>query len=397
MLSKLLSASKIIISLLVLLIISAVSATASDQPVTLEFFWAEGCPHCAKEKLFLQTLPSKYPLLEVKSYEISQNLTNSLLLQKRGRDLNADVSGVPFTIVGNQYVVGFGTAETTGKQIENLINRQMSISNQPVDPLVSPTPIPFISPQPLPDMITIPLIGNLSPKDLSLPVLTFVIALMDGFNPCAMWTLLFLISLLLGMKNKKRMWLLGTAFIITSALVYFLFLSAWLNLFLFLGLIFWVRLVIAAVALTAGIVSLRSYLSRETGCQVMGNSRRQAVFAKLRVIATNPHFAIALGGIILLAVAVNLVELICSAGLPAVYTQVLSLSALSTWHYYLYLLLYVFIFMLDDLFIFFTAMITLQAVGIQSKYSKISKLIGGLLMLAIGLLLLFKPEWLMFG
>lgn len=382
---------KALLVLLFIFIVSVIPVKATDQPVTLEFFWSEGCPHCAKEKLFLETLPSKYPSLEVKSYEISRNLTNSLILQKRGRELKADVSGVPFTVIGSHYVVGFATAETTGKQIENLIIQQLTPENSMTESALTPTPTPP------PDSINIPLLGDLFLKDLSLPLLTLVIALMDGFNPCAMWTLLFLISLLLGMKDRRRMWLLGTTFIATSALVYFLFLSAWLNLFLFLGLIFWVRLVIAIIALIAGVFSLRSYLSRETGCQVMGNTKRQAFFAKLKIIAQNPHLAVALIGIILLAVAVNLVELICSAGLPAVYTQVLSLSALPRWQYYLYLLLYVFIFMLDDLFIFFTAMITLQAVGIQSKYSKISKLIGGVLMLIIGLLLLLKPEWLMFG
>ena len=92
-----------------------------------------------------------------------------------------------------------------------------------------------------------------------------------------------------------------------------------------------------------------------------------------------------------------MVELVCSAGLPAIYTQILSLSNLPTWQYYFYLGLYILIFMLDDLFVFFTAMFTLKAVGVESKYARYSHLIGGVLMLVIGLLLLFKPEWLMFG
>ena len=102
-------------------------------------------------------------------------------------------------------------------------------------------------------------------------------------------------------------------------------------------------------------------------------------------------------GIILLAVAVNLIELVCSAGLPAIYTQILSLATLDRWQYYLYLLLYILIFMLDDLIVFFIAMITLKAVGIENKYVRFSRLIGGILITIIGLLLLFKPEILMFG
>ena len=106
---------------------------------------------------------------------------------------------------------------------------------------------------------------------------------------------------------------------------------------------------------------------------------------------------LALVGIVVLAFAVNLVELICSAGLPAVYTQVLFLSNLARWQYYFYILFYIFIFMLDDLLIFFIAMTTLRLTGLTTKYSRWSHLIGGILMLIIGLLLIFKPEWLMFG
>jgi hypothetical protein len=129
----------------------------------------------------------------------------------------------------------------------------------------------------------------------------------------------------------------------------------------------------------------------------MGDEKRQQIFKTLQSITQKRQFILALGGIILLAIAVNMVELICSAGLPAIYTQILSLSNLPSWQYYLYLGFYILVFMLDDLFIFFTAMITLQAVGVQSKYSRYSHLIGGFLMLIIGLLLIFKPEWLMFG
>jgi len=212
-----------------------------------------------------------------------------------------------------------------------------------------------------------------------------------------MWTLLFLISLLLGMKNRKRMWILGIAFIVSSAFVYFLFLAAWLNLFIFLGLVIWVRVIIALVALVAGAINLKEYIENKSGCKIMGDEKRQKFFEKLKSVTSKKNFILALGGIILLAFAVNLVELICSAGLPAIYTKILSMYQLPTWQYYLYLIFYIFVFMIDDLFVFFTAMVTLQAVGIQSKYTKTSHLIGGIIMLIIGLLMLFKPDILMFG
>jgi len=108
-----------------------------------------------------------------------------------------------------------------------------------------------------------------------LPILTIVIAGLDGFNPCAMWVLIFLISLLLGMENKKKMWLLGSSFIVTSAAVYFLFLAAWLNLFLFLGFLIWIRVIIGIVAIGSGVYHLREWYVNKSGlCKVTGQERK---------------------------------------------------------------------------------------------------------------------------
>jgi cytochrome c biogenesis protein CcdA len=174
--------------------------------------------------------------------------------------------------------------------------------------------------------------------------------------------------------------------------------AAWLNFILFIGIVVWVRILIGVIALVGGSYSIKDYFKNpQAGCKVTGQEKRKKVFEKLKNIAHQKNFYLALGGIILLAFAVNLVELVCSVGLPAVYTQILALSNLTKLQYYLYILFYVFIFMLDDLFIFLVAMITLRITGITTKYSRYSRLIGGILMLIIGLLLIFKPGWLMFG
>ncbi|NLZ24317.1 hypothetical protein GX888_01015, partial [Candidatus Dojkabacteria bacterium] len=250
----------------------------------------------------------------------------------------------------------------------------------------------------IPEKMELPLIGEIETKDFSLPLLTVVLGLVDGFNPCAMWTLVFLIGLLLGLKDKKRMWIFGIVFILFSAFVYFLFMVAWLNFILFIGMVNWVRVLVGLVALFGGGYSLREYyVNRDGKCKVTDKEKRKRVFHKLEEITRRKSFWLALLGIILLAFAVNLVEAICSAGIPAIYTQILSLNNLGKLEYYLYILLYIFFFMLDDLVVFFIAMITLRITGGTTKYSKWSNLIGGALMLIIGLLLIFKPEWLMFG
>ena len=125
--------------------------------------------------------------------------------------------------------------------------------------------------------------------------------------------------------------------------------------------------------------------------------KKQKIFGKLKSISQRKNLIFALLGIIVLAFAVNLLELVCSAGLPTVYTQLLTMSDLNTFQYYLYLLFYILIFMLDDMVIFVVAMKTLHSVGLNGKYARYSHLIGGVLMILIGLAMIFKPELIMFG
>lgn len=174
--------------------------------------------------------------------------------------------------------------------------------------------------------------------------------------------------------------------------------SAWLNFFLLVGYIKWIRYIIGLVALGSGIYSLKDYLeNKDASCKVTANKKRRRVFDRLKEITQQKAFLAALGGIILLAFAVNLVELICSVGLPAIFTQVLAVNQLPKYQYYLYLVGYIFFYMLDDMIVFLLAMITLKATGLDSKYNRFSRLFGGILILIIGILLIFKPQWLMFG
>jgi cellulose synthase/poly-beta-1,6-N-acetylglucosamine synthase-like glycosyltransferase len=152
------------------------------------------------------------------------------------------------------------------------------------------------------------------------------------------------------------------------------------------------------VALAGGGYNLKEFFSKKPAvCKSSADPKQQKVFERLKAITQERNFYLALGGIILLAFMVNLVELVCSAGLPAIFTQILAMSGLNAWQYFLYILLYIFFFMLDDMIVFFTAMITLKMAGVTTKYVRASHLVGGILMLAIGLLMIFKPEWLMFG
>jgi thiol-disulfide isomerase/thioredoxin len=371
---------------LVLALLAFAAAAQPRERVELTLFWTEGCPHCEREIEFLKRLEAGEPRLQVRYLEVSRDAANRSAFAAAVRKLALDEPAVPLTLVGEAALVGYATDETSGAELRRMIEQCLAGRCADSPRAAAPGSVP------------VPLLGEIRTADLPLPVLTVVLGAIDGFNPCAMWVLVFLIGLLVGMQDRVRMWTLGTAFIAGSALVYFLFMAAWLNFLLFMGAVAWVRAGVALVALGGGFYYLREYFRNpDAACPVAAPQARRRVFENLRKLANESRFWLAFLGVLALAFAVNLVELICSAGIPAVYTQVLALSHLPAWQYYGYLALYILVFMLDDLFVFVVAMKTLQVAGVTADYSRFSHLAGGIVLLAIGALLLLRPEWLMFG
>jgi len=402
-------------ALLVLLIFSVFFLCFANQRGSLDvyLFYGDGCPHCKKEEKYLHLYEEKYADLNIHRFEVYYNDENMRLFGRIAEDMGADVSGIPFLIIGDEYIVGFDETLTPARiqnRIEECLERKCPdpaskiLFEHSSDMLTDKTGSLAEDEMEQPGkgerqrIITLPLLGDIDVHTSSLPMLTVVMGFLDGFNPCAMWALIFLISLLLGMEDRKRMWLLGTAFIAASAFVYFLFMAAWLNLILLFGLVFWIRLGIGILAIVSGGFSVRDALTaRSLECALAGGEERRAFRDKLKNVISQNSMILSLCGIIVLAFMVNLIEIVCSAGFPAIYTQVLSLSQLPTWQYYSYILLYILFFMLDDMFVFVAAMLTFEITGMTTKYVRIARLLGGLLMLLIGMLLIFKPQWLMFG
>lgn len=400
---------KIIIALffaLSILNIASTNVQAASEPLNIYLFWGDGCPHCAKEKAFFKDYLPKHKNVKLNMYEVYYNEENVQLMKSVMSKLNIESGGVPLLVIGDEPIVGYADNITDKKieaKIESCTNSKCndtiaSIIEEKSKKTEPKEEAEREEKQNTDNNISLPIIGNINTANFSLPILTIIMGLLDGFNPCAMWALIFLISLLINFKDRKKMWILGSAFIFASAICYSLFMIAWLKLIMFLGFVIWVRLAIGVISVAGGACSVKKGIDNKNGgCSVSGNEKRQEKINKIKDITKNNSLWIALGGIILLAFAINLIELICSAGLPAVYTQILALNNLPSWQYYGYIALYILFFMLDDLIIFAIAMTTLKLTGVSTKYSKYSNIIGGILMLIIGIMLIFKPELLMFG
>jgi hypothetical protein len=389
---------------LVLALAALGAAAQASERVDAYVFWAEGCPHCLRAIDFLKRLEGEEPRLRAHYLEVSRDAANQAAFTAVVESIALEEPGVPLIVVGDAVMVGYATDATSGAELRRRIDDCLATGCPDiVGPLVRATEGEGARPadgaqRMVPPTVSVPFIGEIRTADLSLPVLTIALGALDGFNPCAMWVLVFLIGLLVGMQDRFRMWTLGAAFVAGSALVYFLFMAAWLNFLLFIGAVVWVRAAVGLVALGGGFYYLREYFQNpDAACKVTAPQARRRVFDSLRKLASERRFWLALAGVLALAFAVNLVELLCSAGIPAVYTQVLALSELPVWQYYAYLALYILVFMLDDLFVFVVAMKTLQIAGATTRYVRFSHLAGGVVLLVIGALLLLRPELLMFG
>ncbi|MBQ2909792.1 MAG: hypothetical protein IJE53_03220 [Bacilli bacterium] len=382
-----------------------VNAKENDK-ITLYLFYGDGCPHCAEEKLFLDEIKGSYDNFEIVMYEVWKDKDNQVFLNKVKSELGIERSGVPVTIIGDTYMVGWSEA------LEGRVTRAIRFykNNEYTDVVEQIKNGTYVKPVEEESSfekeeeksdedatIDVPLIGKVNLKNVSLTTAGVVLGLIDGFNPCAMWVLLFLISMLLGMKDKKRMWTIGLTFLGSSALVYMLIMLSWLNIVVSIATSIWVRNAIAVVAIIGGIINLVNYFKhQDSGCSVVDEKKRKSVFSRIKKFTQEKSLILALIGAVALAFSVNIIELACSAGLPLVYTQLLAINNITGFGAFFYVLLYIIFFLLDDLVIFFIAMKTMEVTGFSTKYNKYSHLVGGLLMVAIGLLLIFKPEWLMF-
>ena len=380
--------------------------TKNESSEKIYLFYGKECPHCEELMKYLDELLSdtKYKDVKLYKYETWHNKENDNKRIEVGKILKEESVGVPYMVIGTNVIQGF--SESKKEEVKNIID--FYLNKEYYDPAgdylneTDTSNLPKLKyEKENKDEYDVPVLGKINAKNVSLLLISIVIGAVDGFNPCAMWILLFLLSLLISTKDRKKMWILGLTFILTSGIIYLLFMLSWLNVAKYTSSIIFVRYLIGIFALIFGGFNVYRYLKqrkeKDVGCDVTDADKKRKIMDRIRKILSENKMILAVLGIILLAASVNLIELLCSLGLPVMYTEILGLNNLSHFEYGLYMLVYILFFLIDDLIIFFIAMKTLKLKGISNKYMKYSHLVGGLIMLVIGILMLIKPSWLLFN
>lgn len=367
--------------MLLLLLVVTPWVTASEvkqapsRDHVLEVFVRDGCPHCARAKEFLLKFGSERPWLQIIYYSVDHDQIALNGLTRYSQEAGIWPPGVPTFVMNGKVLAGFDNAENSGPLLINLVE-QASVSPQQAE-------------------IESKLFGTLSVARLGLPLFTLAIGLLDGFNPCAMWVLLFLLSLLVHQRNRQRMALIAGTFVLVSGGIYYAFMAAWLNIFQMVGITAALYWALGGAALIIGGINVKDFISWQQGFSLsIPDSAKPALYVRMRAVLAADRLWPTLTAVTILAIMVNFIELLCTAGFPAIYTAILTQHALNPAVYYAYLGLYILGYIADDTLMVAISVLALSSQKLTESTGRWLKLLSGVVMLALGFIMILYPEWL---
>lgn len=397
-----------------------------ELKIKLYFFWSKTCPHCAEAHPFIDSLPQKYPWIELESHRVSDPGVQDIW-QNIASKTSTEARSVPYMASCEKAIVGYSSEAVTGEFLVNRLKNcylslggKLSDADLPTKGATSTTtsaqtdaPLfgtcgtdtgegtcdatslsePVAEPEVQP--VELPLVGVVTPETMSLPLLTLVLAGVDAFNPCAFFVLLFLLSIMVNAKSRSRMLLVGGIFVFFSGFIYFLFMTAWLNIFQLLGAGSDGGMIILAagcLALIAGAINIKDYFFTKGEMTLsMSAENRTSLIKRMGKLSNSSNLGALLIGSTVLAILANAYELLCTAGFPMIYTSVLSMHNLPDIERYMYLVLYNIVYVIPLAIIVIVFSATLGKRKLTEKEGQTLKLMSGVMMLGMGIALVIDP------
>ncbi len=383
-----------------LITLKAEQALKASSAPEIVFFFSPTCPHCSQEQAFLDKLKKEYPDIKIKRHSVFKKENIKLLKEWYDKyQVKKEEQGwVPITFIAKKYFVGF--TPQTAEGIKNCLTECLAEKKQKEREIIRlKSGAQPISPK---KEVRLPFVGTIGLSKMPPIVLSVVLGTLDGFNACAMTALIFLLSVLIASGVKKRLLLIGGTFILVSGAVYFIFIAAWLNLFLVLEKIKLITYLIGAVVIAFAVFMLKDYFYGVVCkvCQIKPGKKEsflikteRALFGKMQTFAgAKAALPLTLLGVAAVAAGINLIELACSFGFPAAFAQLITPLSLPKLYYYFYIFIYIFFYMLDDFIVFLLAVFTMRIFKEPAKYLKVIKLISAIVLLVLGILMILKPE-----
>lgn len=384
----------LLLLLATLLGIAAAAPARAADPSRIELFVREGCPHCGQAEEFMVQLGRERPELSIVVRDVQKDPEALARLQELVQATGAGAARVPATYVNGQLILGYSTEASTDKLIRSALAGGRVAGSTPTDASsceaedsLACGPGADAPPQ---EDFSITLFGRtVTLDDVGLPAFSIVLGLLDGFNPCSMWVLLLMISLLAPLNDRRRMLAIAGTFVLVQGIAYFAMMTAWLNLFLFIGVSRASQIVIAVIAIVAGLINLKDFVAFGRGITLsIPEAAKPRIYRRMAGILRAPTYTAAIAATIVLALLVQIVEFMCTSGFPALFTRILTLRQLDSTAYYGYMLLYNAAYMLDDVIVLGTGVVLLSRHRLQEKEGRVLKLIAGVVMVGLGVYLL---------
>ena len=387
---------------------------SQSKKVKIEYFGRKDCKNCANLEKFLKELSTKRDDFEYVEHKIDESKEEKVFFDETTSKLKL-VKGTPIIYIDGHIIQGFNTANTTGKEIENLINSGKTkdkiltlkeyvesgqtgnvSSNGAVCTGDTVCEVPGLTKGAENQvLVNIPIINKtVDLTNYSLLTMSIILGTIDGFNPCAMWVLVLFLTALIAVGNKVKMFRVAGLFILAEAVMYFFILNAWIYAWDFVGLDKWVTPLVGIVGIIGGIFFIRNYLKKgdTLECEVTDFEQRAKISKKIKDIANKPFTLLTALAIIGLALSVNVIEFACSVGIPQTYTKILQINEVPFWTRQFYTFIYIIGYMIDDIIVFGFALMSVNKLQLTTKYSKWVNLFGGILMIILGLIMLIKPS-----
>jgi len=389
---------------LILLSVLPVPCAASDS-VTLYLFSTKRCLNCAREKEYLAGLRERLPGWEVRSLDVQEDPANAKLLMKVSEAFGVPAAGVPVTFIGPfPPIVGYQDDETTGRLIEERVRECLAAGCEDVvGRLLGEVPGGTTSAaaetaarareggESAP-VLKLPLFGRTDLSRMPLLALTVILGALDSFNPCAFFVLFTLLGILVHARSRRRMLFIGGTFVLFSGLVYFAFMAAWLNIFLHIGQLQAVTVAAGLIALCVAAINIKDFFIFKKGISLtIPESRKPGLFERMRALLHETSLPALVLGTVVLALAANTYELLCTAGFPMIFTRILTLNSLRPLEYYLHLTLYNVVYVLPLAAVVAVFSFTLGSRKLSEKQGRVLKLVSGLMMLGLGAIVLADP------
>lgn len=367
--------------------------TEANGDLTAYVFKSATCPHCNAQRPFLDGLAEQNERFRVRYFEIVETTEHHDLLRLMAEGFAVNPGSVPMVFIGDS--VWVGDSDRIRDEIESKVAECLSSDCLDARALAERRVAGEAAESgPADTTIKLPLLGSV---DLSLqPLLlsTGIIAFVDGFNPCSLWLLTILIALVLHSGSRKRVLIVGLVFLATTAAVYGLFMIGVFSVLAYAEYLPWMYWIVAAFALLFGLVNVKDYFFFKRGFSFTIDDRHKpGIFKNFRNLMTNGRSPLALAGATLvMALGIALIELPCTAGFPVIWSGLVSAHDVSPVGFGGLLVAYLAIYLLDELVVFGIAVFKLRIDRFQESQARVLKLIGGVVMVALAVVLITDPE-----